>query len=453
MPIDPQAFLRMAQIFQPQGPQVPQIPQLPTPGLGSLPIGNMFQPQQQEDDPNTFASRRFAEIYQPQQQSMNRLNELFGQYPQPQKPNMLTRIGASLASLNDPQVGMGMLYGPHLQNIANWKSQIDPALKAAEQEGSYNVNLRNLANQQVQQELNERKIAETERKNRESGETAQFRAETDRKRQEILAWSRQNPDLNIQSRGNVIVGIHPKTGAVVPIRDSAGRMMPGDATFARELQELRGQQRLDQIAAQGAETGINIAARGEIEKVLAGIRSGETLTVTSPDGTSRTFRYNPVEGTQTDIETGGIPPTRPPTTRFQEGGRTMLLPTQQRVDLVNRLQELKLRNPVLGALVRESRGFLAFDRRTTPEQEKEILNALYPGGNIPPQPRLVAPGLQPPSQTQPKPAPQPTPQTGGTGATDRVVVVGPDGKRFSLPRAQLKDFLASPQGKGFKEGR
>lgn len=375
------------------------------PSLGSLPISRspFTTPQQpQMEQPDINIDERFRQIYQPQNAANERLNSLLMNQPQRQNPSTLLKIGAVMAGIGRKD-GLEVMdqtaYAPYYRGMQGWMAGIDPTLKSADLENDANLNLRNLANQQVQREISQRDLerkekadiarADTANKNAES---TRMRAEGYQKRTEILDFKRQNPHYVFKTREDgMIVGLNPLTG-----QSFTTDVKSGDLSDMEKAQ-LQLENRLAGISAQGAIRDKQIERQGELT-------SGQI--------------------TQRADETRKTNAARPPTT----GGTRELLPTQERQRIVNRVTALRLENPELGKLVTiGSDGFLNI--KTDNAQLRKQINE-YLGIH------KSAAG---------------TSNVPISNATDRVTVQDAKGGKFTIPASQLDAFLKSEQGKGFKK--
>lgn len=396
--------LRMLSVLAPKQQQgnVPSLNSLPInpPMLGSM--------QQQQEQPYNV-QQRFGEIYKPSNVASTRLDSLINQYPQFQKPNALMRIGASLAALgeNGQETANNILYGPYSQHLGQWKTQLDPALKSADLENEANLNLRNLANQQVQREISERDLSRKETADQARADTAnknadstRMRAEAYQKRTDLIEFKTKNPHYVFKTREDGrIMGINP----LVPNQTIDTGVNSGDLSdMDKAALQLEG--RLQAINTQGAIRDKQIERQGELTSSQISQRADETR--------------------QTNA-------ARPPT------GSTAnrdLLPTQQRVQMNNIYQQMKLEDPELAAQVAVDEVGQFRHKSSDPAIRKRITDYFT---------THKTKGVNTPQVNK-------TP-IGGNSSNDRVVVQDAKGGKFSIPATQLDAFLKSEQGKGFKK--
>jgi hypothetical protein len=143
----------------------PVVPSPTIPNIGSnVGVDEMMPDPMSDYDVN----KRMSELYQPEMEATERLSQLINSYPHREKPGKLRQIGsvmAKLSAVGHPErrqeanaMSDRMLYEPFLEQLSDWKNQIEPAVSAASNERQANVNSRMYANQIISQEIADRRL-------------------------------------------------------------------------------------------------------------------------------------------------------------------------------------------------------------------------------------------------------------------------------------------------------
>ncbi len=182
-----------------------------------------------------FIAQRMRQLYNPETQASDRLNQMMNEFPQRKEPSNLRKIGASMMGLRnvgkknqsaqDAQFTTNLqerfMDKPYAHGVEDWKLKMEPAIKAADIERSGNVNERGFANQILSQELGYRKQEEVERKNRE-----QQRLQGERN--SLYAMRQNMPDWDWDLRGPTVVMKNRKTGEIKQTQIETGKLSDTD---------------------------------------------------------------------------------------------------------------------------------------------------------------------------------------------------------------------------------
>lgn len=252
--------------------------------------------------------------------------------------------------------------------------------------------------------LAQQKINQTgdiaQQKLNQAAELGGRRIDIQQQRADVYDFKAKHPNMVIRgTKGGNYQAIDPQTGESVDTGVDTGTMSED------ELHKLIGQQKLEQIGAQG-----------QIQKDLQNTRGSQALSQIGARITG-----------QKDIQ------NNKPT--------SALLPTQQRVNFQNKANELRNTNPELGQFIhmnpdgtfdvdQPSGGGFFGGSGPTLDQYAKIQNALYPKTNTQALNTAI-----PPKTTA---APVTTPTNIPTG---RIAVQDKDGKQFTIPESQLQQAI------------
>ncbi len=136
--------------------------------------------------------------YQPEMGASDRFNEMLQNYPESEKRGMLEKIALSMMALNDPRLVQQIMQQPSEEQEA-WSAKIGPAQAAAGQEGSRNVNMRQIADMILSGQRAEKGL------DLEAGRLGVSQAA-----QELNEWKAQHPNMQLETREDgMIIGINP----------------------------------------------------------------------------------------------------------------------------------------------------------------------------------------------------------------------------------------------------
>lgn len=198
--------------------------------------------------------KRMLELYKPETQDSDRLEAIISRMPQRNKPGVMRKIAAALSGLTgDLRVVDRSLYGPYYNQMADWKNEYEPAKDLAQEERYSNNNARMLANSMLLQDRSDRRMDESERKNRSTEDIKLKELARKEKRDAAYIWKTRNPNAQIkvdQKTGN-LVGINPQTLKSEIITGSDGEPISGrDLSFV-DRQNILQENALERIEAVG----------------------------------------------------------------------------------------------------------------------------------------------------------------------------------------------------------
>lgn len=403
--------LRLQNLFGPQQghqgvPTPMEVPMpAPTPGIAGPISPQPLDIQAAQGTGLGDIASQMSQLYQPQTENIDRFNEMIGQYPTREEPGNLRKIAsiglATLGDLYGPQ-GSGKLafseamgYGKHNRAVEDWQNRIEPLGQAANIERQSNVNQRTAAYQTVSQQLRADRDAAIEAR-----DTAKQRLAEQKLQLSQLKY--QNPDLDFDLRGPTVMVMNPRTGQV-------------------------------------QDTGVPTGSLSDLEKImyqhqnaveLEGVRQAGRTDLEAQRQQGRTDLESQRQAGRETIQ--GMPSRSTVDNEDRE-----LLPTQQRVALTAKVQEIAARNPRLAQFIEfDSNGNFSgikppktgfFGTGPSAEEHQELLNLIY--GE-----QLGSMGTM-------------TSREGTTG--DRVTVQDAQGNKFTVPRTQLQQAI----GQGYTEVR
>lgn len=280
-------------------------PTTPTVGIQSPDTGS-----------DSVLGNRISQLFQPQEDQFNRLDDMSRAMPNRAgfKPDLLRRISAFAAGLGTGSGPIGMYGGnpvgyrgdipgginvqhallnqPFNEAMADHESRIKPVEELAKLEGSRNNTNRMIGSQLLSDERARERQAETERKNTLTFEAKDRQLDIAQQRAEIAA-KRADIYADIAKGGTIQTDRDGKTYMVY--KDGTKKDVDISQFTKEELEELRLENRLKAIAAQGAETrtteGVRQTNRLELEdekqgnrEKTEGIRQGNRKEIKSLSG-------------------------------------------------------------------------------------------------------------------------------------------------------------------------
>lgn len=213
-----QSLNRMQNIFGP--------PPDPFGNMGALPmqIGNQPQP---------FDMRaRMGELYQPRMDMQNRFNSMLDQFPQPQNPSMLRKIGAALYGMSQPnsfEAATQFANAPYFNALNQYKMQLGPLQQAADNERLMNAQDRQFAQSIASQEMAQRRLEESERAARARVDIAQQREDRllahNQAKIDLANWKAKNPNGVVKEGADgFLYVVNPQTGQEIKTAVEHGRL-------------------------------------------------------------------------------------------------------------------------------------------------------------------------------------------------------------------------------------
>jgi hypothetical protein len=193
-------------------------PQMQQPPMAQPP---MQQPMGGGDDIQALMSQ----LYQPEHQSIDKFNDLSGQYPIQKEPGKLRKIaGVALGTMADT-FGKGGGKGAYdeitgktkyNEDVASWKNQLDPLKDAANIERQGNTNSRTMAYQTVTAKL--RQDAQDAKTQNDT-----VRANISQQRANAYEFKIRNPNVTFDFTSPYVMVKNPATGAVTKALDNEGK--------------------------------------------------------------------------------------------------------------------------------------------------------------------------------------------------------------------------------------
>lgn len=359
---------------------------------------------------------RVSQIYQPETQSIDKYNQMIGEYPVFEDPSKKRKFfGAAMGALTDLGTNFGgnktgvrgtAVYDEAIgknkfrESVENWKNQIEPLERSANIERQSNTNNRTMAMQTVSAQLRQDAQDAKEANDMRRADIAQQRADA-------YEFKIRNPNVQFDFSTPWVMIKDPKTGNVMKATDSQGRPIPTGSMSDQDKISLQQQGRMEVVREQGQTAQDLEATRQGGREDLQDKRAWSVVNAIDPaDGQQKSFRVNSITG---EVQPMGIGAVRTPGASSSGGGGA--LPTQQRVDYFNKAQELYNTRPDLRPFIQLGRpgsndfevakpntpsqfmGMSFGKAGPTPEQAAEIQQYIYGGNrtNVPPPPGTTTP--------------------------------------------------------------
>jgi hypothetical protein len=182
----------------------------PTPTFGSeVEADPLTLPRQYEADrvePYDVDARMRA-LYNPEDELMKKFTESIDKMPRREDyhPSLGRRITGGLAALRDPKIGQDIVSGGFDRQLDQWKTELDPRLKAANLENTSNNNMRAIANSVISQEIADRRIEAALAKQRYSERQGDERLEQGGRRLDIAAEVAKGGQFEVDDAGNAFI--------------------------------------------------------------------------------------------------------------------------------------------------------------------------------------------------------------------------------------------------------
>lgn len=398
-----------------QPPPDPMTPRLQDIG------GEMIPPDMGGERPFDV-NARMNELYTPSNVASDRFNELATGMPAYEKPGLGRTIAAALSAFGPGghKTGQEVMNFNNDRNMTDWKNQIGPAQQAATLERQTNVNERTLAYQQVSQELRARADADKAANNEKSAAIRQQRAD-------IYEFKAKNPNMKlIIPKGGNIQAFDPSTGHTIDLKIPTGTLSETDKINLNQENAL---DRQDNAAGNTRKTeGIKQAGREKLKGMPTPKREGSVTDKEESPAQTRTRYYNSAQ-TLTNTE-----PELAPFIRIEPGGRFTIEapggenffgsqkgPTKEQYDKINKFiygEDLK-KTPSSADLVGGSNTNI-----------NPLVSAAAKSPTIPTSTSPVTPNSTPNSLPPMK-----------LNAQGRVRIIGPDGKKVTVPKEQLEEAM------------
>ncbi len=380
---------------------------------------NMQGPYQQMAPSQPMQQRENEyEFFRPQNDMQNRFAGLLDNMPQPNKPSVWRKLGASLAGLgkeNGYETAQSIAYAPYLRELSEWKMRAPFMQQAADNERLTNQQGLTFNNQMRTQQFNERKQDEVERKNQSTESLNREKEERANKLAELKIWQAQNPNVKFQVVDGTLYALNPADGKAVDTGVKGLSKM-------EELQ-FTANAAMDRVNAQqtGAMNRTVVQQEGATERAGLG---GTPFNQVNPDGSTssvfinRTGQASPITGINGPLQRPAAPP------RATNAG--VLSPTQQRQLQVTRANQLKNQDPALGQFItigpngivtvaEPRRGLFGGQSGPTEEQRKRIMEVVFGTGGL---------NINQPQSTTPTSTPQVRRQTSPSTGKTRVSTDG-----------------------------
>lgn len=330
--------LRARQLFAPQGVNSPT-----TPNQG------VVSPTAQDTGElgNYDVAQRMQQLYQPRTAASTAYLNQMNQMPQRVQPGALRRIGATLAGLGtggpsgiahgspigyqgNPnaalQTSQNVLNAPYNQAMQDWQERSQAMLPAMQLENQQNLSQRQVAENVIQRELEQKRLNEIQRENMHKDLEAEERTKIMRDRGDAYAFARRNPTWKpfAQPGGNLLFINPTDPTQVYDTGYNSGKMTDQDkmdfglaaglkkiaATGANQLANIgaRGEQAQELQETKGQQTQANIAARGAEQRKTkttapAPITPKTTVTTVEPASGGGLFG-GPAKPTTKTVTTG-----------------------------------------------------------------------------------------------------------------------------------------------------
>lgn len=402
-------LLRIMSLFgggqQQPGWQTPGFnPYEPTPTFSG-----MFNPRPQGQE---AIVDNFNQPYQPDRTMQDRFAELLQGFPQrDENPSRWRKIGALLTGLGGEDAGQAMqlsstaLNLPFLNKVQDWGMQVKPTMEAAENE--------RLHNQYMQtQDLNERRVSETERRNRETADAA-ARAQTERERANLFKEQLAARRAEVQEGYLSLAELKANNSHTFKTRED------GMIMAINNMDPTRPQ-----------ETGIRSGELSDARKIALGLDADIKLAGVRGDEARETAITRAEQQRQTEAVR--------PRTPSSGGGE---LEERRRVD--NRLQQMAIEKPELFRYIQNG----TIKSGTPTNVRAEINRYVYGETRTPSSVSSVASGVP---FNAPRDAPKAPPNTPLVRASDKaVLMISKDGQFGYVPASQV----SAAESQGYKRAQ
>jgi len=283
---------------------------------------NMFEP------PPIRQRSRMEELYSPETQATEQFNDLLGQYPERNKPGFFRKLMAGMAGDDQAEVE-SIRHAPFYRELEDWKNKMVPSTTAMTNERLGNTNSRMAASQLLSQETRDAQLnRQVDRDDvlRRQGEERLSQAD-DRIKQ---ANQRMEIARAVAKGGQLVTD---NTGSYMVYRDGSKAPVDLSLLSQEELEDLRQDNALERIKAQGRETRDTQSERpGNRDRL-------RTEVIEDPDNPGKKILVT------INLDTNEVKPATLNRQSVTPGVRTPESETQKRVGALNRARSVKLSNP------------------------------------------------------------------------------------------------------------
>jgi hypothetical protein len=350
----------------------------------------VIPPSDMAPSPEYNIDARMRELYNPTNDATQNFEGMVNNYPTREKPSKLRRLGAMLIDYTKgPKAGQDFYNEPFNDKLTDWKNKLGPAQSAANLERYENVNNRTMAYQTISNELREKAQASKDRNDEAKAKVSQQRAD-------VYKFKAENPHLEFNYLGPKIKVINPQTGEITETEWDSGNLTATDKI------NLNQKNAMARIGFTGVQNRLTEDTRQTGRETMAETRGwGDPVMIKDKTGKEVAVSINKITGEvkEVKIKDENIGPiVRPPS-----GGAVGRVeqPTQTKVRQYNAARELVNSRPDLAPFINltSANEFTITPQSTntgltgyfkgpksgpTPEQFKQINDAIYGKGGISP---------------------------------------------------------------------
>jgi hypothetical protein len=346
--MDLYSMLKLANIFSPSGQPTQQ----------NFPVGSVGGPQLPQMDQNTADNSQpdlmstIQGLLNPKDQQFQNFSDLINQMPQRQnyQPSKLRQIAGAIAGMGTGSpvgIANGQVVGyksnipegrkvqesitdePYNKALSDWQTKVKPEQEIAQMEANRNVNLRQIGLGELSRQQQQQKIDAAAKQNEVKNEQNQQNIDIRRAREESYVKAKQfqmdHPTFkSVADENGDLYFWDPQNPTAKPVSSGLKQITPLEK--------------------------IDFQVQGTLKEIEARTSGSQTLESQKQANRKELESSKQIDKLELKREVPGKAPSS-----TTAGGTKPLLPTQQKVDVINRAQKLISDRPDL-------KGYVVFDK-------------------------------------------------------------------------------------------
>ncbi len=303
MPPDMTRFDESGQPTYGSNPSDRPIPSMAELNVPNIPFGQtppIQAPPNSEGNGMNDIAARMAQLYHPETDNIDLLNETINKYPTREHPSVKRRVGGailggltSIGSLYNGSADTGRSVYDDVtgktrydEDVKDWNNKIKPIESAANTERQNNSNERQMAYQTISEQLRSDALVHKQNNDEVKAGIAQQRAD-------IYAYKATHPNVKFDFSGTTIKVTDPATGQVTDTGIETGKMSQLDKMNLAHENKIVEQTHAGEVAK-------------EVKQVIPGKNTTPTQPVNKPmtptqSKMDQTMKANNIKNTRPDL--------------------------------------------------------------------------------------------------------------------------------------------------------
>lgn len=348
--LGPPPYRPMDEVIRPSGSQGSMMPSPQNqgrmndtpPDISQVDIG---APDKESIGQEDEITKLVSKLYTPGHEIADKFNKVWNEMPQREKPSVLRRIVASMvaAGREGSQGAERVMDAPYNEARSDWMDKLKMLQPLLGEERASNTNERLMAQNAASQNVQNRRISETERHNREAEELNKSKAEITKDRAAVYRYKAENPDHKFQEDSNgQLMALDPRTGSMKYVLNEDGvpvKSLKNLDAAEKERLEIGSREKVariqgaNQIAAAKERGAQAVTVEKEKQKGRTEVRqnkdaSGKVVSTTTTvyDANGNVTGTRTVNTTNTPVAPKEVPPNVSKVRMKAPDGREIMVP-------------------------------------------------------------------------------------------------------------------------------